>query len=349
MSKPLIFLIPKNASYAVQKAAEQHFKLSKSTNLDALWLTLSNITIVNEGISLKSRIQLIKYLWSNKNSIVYCITVFEVLLVWLLNLVHGKRKIIFWVQGLIDEEDYLRTGSKFRRIVFKILLRFSLCKSSKLVVVTTTMLKSLAKSYGLKTTDNTYVLPCTSRLRKSQKKRIENSYCYIGGLSAWQNVDIILQLFESVLESNPKAHFYFATPNHQAAKQLISTSVKPTTELSITLLNVSSENEVAHFLSSMQYGFLIRSNNILNQVASPIKLAEYLSMGVNVIQSESLIEYSLLLKTHNAGIVLQNNNSNELIEKLGQHKYQEDGAISCYDAHFKMSNYADSFAKFINT
>jgi hypothetical protein len=58
------------------------------------------------------------------------------------------------------------------------------------------------------------------------------------------------------------------------------------------------------FLSKFEYGFLLREECVVNNVSSPIKLAEYLACGVNVIMSSSIKSYYPIVKLYNAGLVL---------------------------------------------
>jgi len=60
---------------------------------------------------------------------------------------------------------------------------------------------------------------------------------------------------------------------------------------------------VADHLIVGDYGLLIRENSVTNQVASPVKFAEYLACGLKVIISEDLGDYTKLSSQKNWGYV----------------------------------------------
>lgn len=66
-------------------------------------------------------------------------------------------------------------------------------------------------------------------------------------------------------------------------------------------------SQVSSYLAIGDYGILVRDQNVTNQVASPVKFAEYLMAGLKVIISPGLGDYSKLVEEHELGIVLQDN------------------------------------------
>ena len=63
-------------------------------------------------------------------------------------------------------------------------------------------------------------------------------------------------------------------------------------------------NEVPKYLLAADYGLLIRENTVTNQVASPVKFAEYLACGLPVIISRNLGDYSEFVTKNNCGYLL---------------------------------------------
>ena len=55
------------------------------------------------------------------------------------------------------------------------------------------------------------------------------------------------------------------------------------------------------------YGLLIRENSFTNQVASPVKFAEYLCCGLPVIISERLGDYSEFVEKNGCGYIIKDN------------------------------------------
>jgi glycosyltransferase involved in cell wall biosynthesis len=57
-------------------------------------------------------------------------------------------------------------------------------------------------------------------------------------------------------------------------------------------------------LAAGDYGLLLREPSVTNQVAAPVKFAEYLACGLPVICSDCIGDYPNFIREHNAGIVI---------------------------------------------
>ena len=54
---------------------------------------------------------------------------------------------------------------------------------------------------------------------------------------------------------------------------------------------------------------MYRESSVTNQVASPVKIAEYLSCGLKIIISKNLGDYSEMIEKYNLGYIIKNDNS----------------------------------------
>jgi len=349
MKKRVYITLPKNISFSVFEALRLHESLFKNAEYETIYLS-RNFEIKTENIVyFKNLWEIFKYLRRIKDEKVYCITVLEVILVYFSVFLGGKKQIIFWVQGLIDQEDFLSTNKKFRYLVFRILLKVSLKVSSKLVVVTNHMVKVLHEVYGSESTKSHFVIPCKSRVKYNGTQKKKNSLCYIGGLSKWQNIDKILLFFNKLSLLDPSYIFYLATFDHSNALRLIDQYVDDSCKKNIELISVKEKSEVCDFLSKMEYGFLLRDDILLNHVASPIKLAEYLSCGVNPIVSDSLKEFDKVIQHRECGIVLKDNNYNKAIEQLLLFNHSTTNALECYNDIYSDEGLVEKFKSFLNS
>lgn len=120
---------------------------------------------------------------------------------------------------------------------------------------------------------------------------------YSGSSAGWQSFSLIEKMLSELFEKNSDAKLLWLTnhipPNSSFVKQFktrIKTAwVKP--------------EEVKMYLLAGDYGFVYRENSVTNQVASPVKFAEYLSCGLNVMISEHLGDFSDFVAKNNCGIV----------------------------------------------
>jgi hypothetical protein len=65
--------------------------------------------------------------------------------------------------------------------------------------------------------------------------------------------------------------------------------------------------EVSSLMIVADYGILIREKSITNQVASPVKFAEYLACGLQVLISEGIGDFTDFVKQLNCGHVFNEN------------------------------------------
>ena len=61
---------------------------------------------------------------------------------------------------------------------------------------------------------------------------------------------------------------------------------------------------IDRYLSSADFGFLIRKRNIINQVASPLKFSEYLICGLPIIIGPEVGDFSKLIQNEGLGVVI---------------------------------------------
>jgi hypothetical protein len=76
-----------------------------------------------------------------------------------------------------------------------------------------------------------------------------------------------------------------------------------------------STHEVGAYLSACDYGWLVRENTDTNRVASPVKFAEYLAAGLEVIISNELGDYSNYVLVNNVGLIWNNDNPIKFLPK----------------------------------
>ena len=65
--------------------------------------------------------------------------------------------------------------------------------------------------------------------------------------------------------------------------------------------------EVGSLMIVADYGILIREESVTNQVASPVKFAEYLACGLQVLISEGIGDFTDFVKQQNCGYLFNEN------------------------------------------
>jgi len=153
------------------------------------------------------------------------------------------------------------------------------------------------------------IIPCTlsSLSTVAEVKSTSNTIkiVYAGGTGGWQSFEKVVSLFENALGEYSDIEVLFLTKENKHI-DLIQTKYPDRCKRKWL-----AHSEVSAELASCDYGILIRENKITNQVASPVKFAEYLGAGLKVLISENLGDFTEFVTTNNCGIII-----NQTIPKL---------------------------------
>lgn len=310
-------------------------------DLDKYWIT--NFKPDNV-ISAKGTFDLISILRKRRDEKYFCLSWKEVLLVHSI-LIFSRPDIYYWVQGILPEEDYVRTKNPIRKYSFKFLEKWALKSSDKLILVSNYMKEYMEKTRRLKFKDYV-IIPCTSNLDYNQTKKIKNSFTYIGGLLEWQRLDRILVMFKNIVSQWSDSTLHLITYDPDKATELVEKYIPCEYHKNVVSKTLNDRNQIAAHLSSMEYGFLIRDDGPVNNVSSPIKLAEYLSCGVNVIISKSVVSFTNAIEEKGCGIIIEEDAD---INQLFSHQPKEQAAIELYNEIFNkeviLKKYQNLFSK----
>jgi glycosyltransferase involved in cell wall biosynthesis len=79
------------------------------------------------------------------------------------------------------------------------------------------------------------------------------------------------------------------------------------------LITSCPHKEVAGTACAADVALLLRSDNVVNRVASPTKFAEYLSMGVPVVITDVLADFAGIVRDRDIGAVVPAPNAPEVV------------------------------------
>ena len=281
----------------MEEAGESIIYVVKEENVEIVKSSLENAEI----LSYSNQFELMKKVFTHPDKKIFSPDMFSVVSM-ALSVLFKNKKVYYWIQGAVPQESYMRNNSKIRRAML-LSIEYLAIKLSKYHILVSSYMKEFYEakhSFGL----NPIIAPCTSDLSFADTTKEKNSFVYVGGLSAWQKFDQILLMFNKIFEQNNDAKLYIATGDMERAKELCSELLTKDAFAHVGIQNIATREEMTSFLNTKEYGFLIREDDIVNNVASPIKLAEYLSTGVNVIISSSLTSYAQEVEDNNAGIMV---------------------------------------------
>lgn len=142
----------------------------------------------------------------------------------------------------------------------------------------------------------------TRNLMRKQNKIEHNQLVvfYSGSLQKWQSPDSIFKFFKNIelQDVNGKIIKYVLTNDIVYAKQLS----KKYKIASLRIISLRGQ-ELVDYLIMGDIGIICRKNDLVNRVASPTKIAEYIATKNCVVLTESVGDYGLILKNKNFSIV----------------------------------------------
>ncbi len=247
---------------------------------------------------------------------------------------------VYDVQGAGCEETALLRGRGIRFWISRCWIKYELKKSDRLAGVSY-KLKQWVQD--LTERDDMIVVPCCFNTEKfyfdmEARRRVrrqcgfahdEKVICYSGGLSRWQRIPDILKFLNEISNIRDNVKFLFLTPQVHQLKQMIAEH-----GLSIERCVIRScmPMEVPQYLSAADVGIIIRHDIPVNNVASPIKIGEYLGCGLPVILTKGIGDYSEMIAQEGVGLVLDEdkNMALQIVNFIERHDFDRlrDNAIA---------------------
>ena len=199
-------------------------------------------------------------------------------------------KKIFWSQGIDPEESMMREKNKFKYYLKSLIEFIVLRLPSFKLFVSKAMLDHYKFKYNFN--DKNYaIMPCYnlhySEFSQKNLNRYENpSFVYAGSLSIWQNIDETLQVYKCIENKIQNSTLTLLTEEVERAKNLIKEhNIKNANVKYVDLQDLNNE------LVKYKYGFLLRRDNLVNNVATPTKMNSYLACGLVPIFTDAITDY----------------------------------------------------------
>lgn len=266
-----------------------------------------------------------------------------------------KQKIINWFQGVAPEEIYYRNHNitgYFRMKIWNIFEKIALKYSFLNFFVSEEMVLHMYSKHKYDAT-NYILMPCFNQEIHLESFYIEKyqvpSFVYTGSLLKWQCFDKTISLFLKIRQHLPNATLTILTNDVDNARIKLDES---------GLLDVEAKSvpymELNRELSKYKYGFLIREDMLINNVATPTKMSSYLSCGLIPVYSAVIKDFDKNLSFMKWGIK-DLGNSDELIKQLVSLENVDirlEELINDYklifDSYYNRSRYVQKISSYLN-
>jgi glycosyltransferase involved in cell wall biosynthesis len=224
-----------------------------------------------------------------------------------------NAKVVYDARGLVAEESFMKRG-KWNLLAYYHRYREleAFRKSDILMCVSNRFRDYLKQTTGRR---DISVVPCCidsskfrfkSDVRKIIRRQLGWSIetpvvAYCGGLSHWQRIDDVLQLMVNMKSLEPTLKFLLMVSDPSTMTSLALQA--GLSSIDFNCMRVPHE-VIPDWLSAADAGVILRHDLLLNNVASPVKIAEYLACGLPVICSSGIGDLSDLIKKEQVGVVL---------------------------------------------
>lgn len=221
------------------------------------------------------------------------------------------NKLIFDCHGTAPDEAYLYHPN----LIGKLYASWLRLQQKKIVENSDLIITVSKKQYNCFNTSKPYVLlpmlPAQQfLLDKNDKAAVRKklgipsdavTFCYSGQNQKWQMSEKTIEYYKKIETTMSNAFLLILTGNIDEFKALCKKyDVKHFT------INKVPYNEMPYYLDAADYGFCLRENHIINLVASPTKVLEYLSRNIVPIITPYVGDFSEQLKKHNLCVCLDN-------------------------------------------
>ena len=263
------------------------------------------------------------------------------------------KKVIYDGRGAITEEwrEYgVVENKQMLKDIFDLECRTVLSSDSQ-IAVSEKLVQYWRNKFGY--IAKTYVLiPCTlnniyqeaiisdEKIIHSRKQLNlspqDTLFIYSGSIAGWQSFNLLYNFAKLLLEKNIHVKLLFLTGNSEDIIKL-----QKDFPGRILWRNVPVKH-VPEYLIAGDYGLLIREETLTNNVASPVKFAEYLACGLKVIISKNLGDYSHFVKQNRCGQMVEEFNvitRTNLNERLRNQKLAQQ--------NFTKSRFTDAYRKIL--
>jgi glycosyltransferase involved in cell wall biosynthesis len=242
-------------------------------------------------------------------------------------------KMIFDVRGLMAEEyvdaNHWKKGSIPYRLT-KTMESRALQSADGIVTLTEKIWPAIKEWKGLRGREVIHeVVPCCSDLdlfgfSQSDRDRVREELSlqdrfvlvYSGSIGGWYLTDKIADLFVALLKQKPNGHFLCLTGGAKSVIEELM-SDRGVNSGQFTVRSVSPP-QVAGYLSAADVGVAFYKPTFSRLATSPVKVSEYLAVGLPVIINAGVGDSDAVVSSQNVGAVVTNFEEGEYEQALSK-------------------------------
>lgn len=224
---------------------------------------------------------------------IYSHSIYSLQFVWIF-IPKSKARLILDIHGVVPEEQKYLKQSELKTIYYNFMERKVFKKLHKAVCVTNSMCSHYRNKYDFFNgdyivysivPDNLYPIDevIIKDLKEANKNQI--NVIYSGGAQGWQNVDMMIDKIKE--NQSPDVCYSILTGD----KSIFDEKIKSKGLNSVNIVSRKPSDLWKDYLAA-DYAFILRDDDIVNNVACPTKLIEYLYYGlIPIVLSPNIGDY----------------------------------------------------------
>ncbi|PZX92484.1 glycosyl transferase family 1 [Flavobacterium aquariorum] len=239
---------------------------------------------------------ILKLIYSHQH--IYSHSIYMLTFLWLF-ISKKQTSMTLDLHGVVPEEEKYFGKTKIRAVYYDFIETQIFKRLTNAICVTDAMKAHYQNKYKWFTgTFLTYsIIPDNLQIidketvkfvKEQNNKKIH--VIYSGGAQSWQNIDLMMQIIRN--NQSPEIYYTILTGD----KKIFEDKIK-NNKINPELITVVSRNpsDLWKDYIAADYAFILRDENIVNRVACPTKLVEYLFYGlIPVVLSEEIGDYKKL-------------------------------------------------------
>jgi len=229
---------------------------------------------------------------------------------WISSLVTKKMRLpcIIDAHGLLFAEQIGNGYQNWKKTFLREKEGFQNCQH--LVVVSEKMKEYVSNEMGIEKSKITIVPNGSDLISPNAKYEKPLNVIYAGLFAYWEKVHDFLDLAKKA----PKQHFKFFLAGKGANENQIIDRIKQE-DIPINYLGYVPKQKISKLLSKMQIGIAPSTKDLARQIASPIKVFDYMAAGLPVV-TPNIGDWGQLIEKEDAGIALANDSIESYVEAL---------------------------------
>lgn len=202
-----------------------------------------------------------------------------------------KATVILDVHGVVPEEVRFFSRFSFRHPYYSLVEKIAVGRANHIIFVTHAMKRHFQKKYPkMGGRQHVYSIYPHSLLGRRIERADDDgrvNVIYSGGIAAWQNIDLMLDTIKANIAPRIKYTLLVSDKKYMLDK-MSKRGISP----SDVEVDSVPPDRLAQYYSKADYAFVLRDDHVVNRVANPTKIVEYLSYGiVPVVLSPKIGDY----------------------------------------------------------